>query len=68
MSAGCYFGSAVGRAAVLENERRGTFTWPDVWLGFEGVNLGTAISKNIGGNYFMEIDNVGDWMENRLGE
>jgi hypothetical protein len=71
MGAGYYFGMGLGRAAVIENERRGRWgddTWPDIRLGFEGVNLGTALRKEVWGTYFMDVLNVGDWMRDRLGE
>ena len=68
MAAGYYNGPLGGRAMVIGNEITGTFSWADVWLGFEGVNLGEAISKNIWGTYVLDIGNVGDWMESRLGE
>jgi len=61
LGCGYYLG---GDAALWFNELRpgGTFTWADIFLGYRGLELGNRILLGL------NMENVGDWIRENLGE
>lgn len=61
--AGFFLKTVLGFGALIFNELRGVFTWPDIWLGIQGIDLGGEIDRAVGG---VAIEDAGQWIRDEI--